>query len=356
MAERPYIESDFNSLRKREDYVALIKRQLSKFPLPAGKLAKINIKDMKTMLMDLTLGFTMLVDEESLLDGNPQNSASQVSTLEHIAQPSLPDSQLPTKAIQLLIEDIRSTSSDTKISQRILVKLVDMVDCLDGEWSRIGIPDHVSSGYTEFFASFHDDEANFAPNLTYLVVPKENRLKLTIRPLKREHSPPSERVNTVQTLVPVSSSSATQDVAEKEPLDTGVKSLLFQIQKRPDFAKFHSNRGRILQNAERVEYWRFAAQVADIYVRTSWPPEIHSIKKISRLSIQKALDIGSTSLTDTINMTRIIDLYTADGPNRSEKVISEVNKSQEENVPGATVLKSFLQKWETDHPRIVDNI
>ncbi|KAJ7498438.1 hypothetical protein B0H11DRAFT_2381793 [Mycena galericulata] len=392
MTERPYLESDLNGLKKRNEFVALIKRQMEKFPKPKGQLGKVSIAEMKGMLLDRQMGFTTpVIGEEQRLSEQiiptapVHNEPVQQQHLSDQIIPTAPvhdepvqrsssDSEHPLKAIQLLVEDQRSTSSIMNVSQRVDVNLVDVHGCQDGEWrassvdifralqgsmgrlqgsGRTGIPDHQSSNYTEYFITFNDDEATFAPHLTNLVVPKENRLSLRVHHLlllKREHSPSPAPADTVQSLIPSSSGATTTEVSNKP---ASILWLQEKIQRRPGYVKFRSNRGKVLQNVDRVEFWRFAAEVSEMYCKTSWPSEI-SNKKITRSAVETALEIGSTSLTDALNMTRIIKLYTTEGPNKSDEVITEIGKSQENIIPGATALKLFLQKWENEHP-IIDN-
>ncbi|KAJ7511369.1 hypothetical protein B0H11DRAFT_2183351 [Mycena galericulata] len=409
MTERPYVESDLNGLKKRSEFVALIKRQMEKFPKPKGQLGKVSIVEMKGMLLDRQMGFTTPgIGEEQhhlpdqIIPTAPvHNEPVQQQLLVRVAlqllrksdpvvyieqiiatapvhdepvQQFSSDSEHPLKSIQLLVEDQRSTSSIMNVSQRVDVKLVDVHGCQDGEWrassvdifralqssmgrlqgsGRIGIPDHQSSNYTEYFITFNDDEATFAPHLTNLVVPKENRLSLRVHHLlllKREHSPSPTPADTAQSLIPSSSAATTTEVSNKP---ASILWLQEKIQRRPGYVKFRSNRGKVLQNVDRVEFWRFAAEVSEMYCKTSWPSHI-SNKKITRSAVETALEIGSTSLTDALNMTRIIKLYTTEGPNKSDEVVTEIGKSQENIIPGATALKLFLQKWENEHP-IIDN-
>ncbi|KAJ7486390.1 hypothetical protein B0H11DRAFT_2192366 [Mycena galericulata] len=393
MTERPYVESDLNDLKKRSEFAALIKRQMEKFPKPKGQLGKVSIAEMKGMLLDRQMGFTTPgIGEEQhhlpdqIISTAPvHNEPVQQQLLSEQTLAATPvhdepvqqfssDSEHPLKSIQLLVEDQRSTSSIMNVSQRVDVKLVDVHGCQDGEWhassvdifralqssmgrlqgsGRIGIPDRQSSNYTEYFITFNDDEATFAPHLTNLVVPKENRLSLRVHHLfllKREHSPSPAPADTVQSLIPSSSGATTTEVSNKP---ASILWLQEKIQRRPGYVKFRSNRGKVLQNVDRVEFWRFAAEVSEMYCKTCWPSHI-SNKKITRSAVETALEIGSTSLTDALNMTRILKLYTTEGPNKSDEVVTEICKSQENIIPGATALKLFLQKWENEHP-IIDN-
>ncbi|KAJ6626618.1 hypothetical protein B0H10DRAFT_1941637 [Mycena sp. CBHHK59/15] len=347
MEKRPYVESDFTGL-KREDFVALIKRQLANFPQPEGRLTKINVKDMKAILLDPALGFTTANSVVSAISnqknvGSPSDGSccfffyqilrSLINWLEEEHRPSQNEYEalnhdheppVTVKAVQLLIDDNRTTFSDMNVSQRVDVTVVDLVDCNDSS-GRIGVPDRHDPSYTEYF----------------------------MRIRKRERSPSPDPAAAFQNLLPVvpASPAATR---VRPPTDQQITWLKEKIRARSGYSKFETNHSKVLQNAERVEYWQFASQVSETFFRSPWPADISSNKTITKGAIQDALGIGSTSLTEAINMTRIIKLYTCDGPNRSDEVVSEVTKSQETEIPGAGALKAFLQKWENDHPVVQD--
>ncbi|KAJ6484560.1 hypothetical protein DFH09DRAFT_1106458 [Mycena vulgaris] len=112
-------------------------------------------------------------------------------------------------------------------------------------------------------------------------------------------------------------------------------------------AKFASSHNKILQNADRVEYWRFVFAVDEAFYKKPWPKEI-SNKMIPKGAIRKALDMGNTAFTEATQMIGIINTYTAEGPNFSQEVVDQITRSNEEDSK-ATELKGFLQDWQRHH-------
>ncbi|KAJ7776693.1 hypothetical protein B0H14DRAFT_3164436 [Mycena olivaceomarginata] len=372
MVDRAYVKSDFVGLTRRKPYVDMIKRQLEKFPKGLN-LSKINIPDMQKLLLDPHNNFTIHVVEPTGTSPERPVASEEARSLrgpEDTVQNTQQDVQRDVRPVQLLIQDRRARSFELNVAQRVNLNFFDATECRNNEWrasstelfnelqasvgrlegsGRMGIPDRQKPEYTEYFVVFDVEEGNniFAANLSNIVIPDGNRLELRVDDIK------NKRLRTASPEPQLGSQSAGPSTTKPSTvLDSGISWLREKIEKRPGYAKFHSNRGKVLQNADRVEFWRFAAQVATTFHKTSWPTEISSTTKISKEAIEKALKIGSTSLNDAITMIRIIDTHTADGPNRSEEVIAEVSKSEVE-APGATALKSFLQAWANDHP--IDN-
>ncbi|KAJ7798102.1 hypothetical protein B0H14DRAFT_2908232, partial [Mycena olivaceomarginata] len=346
-------------LTRRKPYVNMIERQLEKFPKGLN-LSKINIPDMQKLLLDPQNGFTIHVVEPTgtspehlVAPEEPRSPRGPEDTVQNTQQ----DVQRDVRLVQLLIQDRRATSFELNVAQRcrnnewrassteLFNEFQASVGRLEG-FGRMGIPDRQKPEYTEYFVIFNVEEGNdlFAANLSNIVIPDGNRLELRVDDIK------NKRPRTASPGPQLASQSAGPSTKPSTALDSGILWLQKNIEKRSGYAKFHSNRGKVLQNADRVEFWRFAAEVATIFHKTSWPTEISSTTKISKEAIEKALRIGSTSLNDVITMIRIINTYTADGPNRSDEVIAEVSKSQVE-APGATALKSFLQAWANDPSR-----
>ncbi|KAJ7748725.1 hypothetical protein B0H14DRAFT_3167048 [Mycena olivaceomarginata] len=329
----PKMNSDV-SLTRRNPYVDMIKRQLKKFPKGLN-LSKINISDMQKLLLDPQNGFTIHVVEPTGTSPGPED------TVQNTPQ----DVQRDVRPVQLLIQDQRARSFELNVAQRVNLNLFDATECRNNEWrasstelfnelqasvgrlegsGRMGIPDRQKPKYTEYFVVFDVEEGNniFAANLSNIVIPDGNRLELRVNDIK------NKRLRTASPDPQLGSQSAgPSTIKPSTVLDSGVSWLRETIEKCSGYAKFDSNRGKVLPNADRVEFWRFAAQVATTFHKTSWPTEILSTTKISKEAIEKALRIGSTSLNDAITMIRIIDSHTADGPNRSEEVIAEVSKS-----------------------------
>ncbi|KAJ7906907.1 hypothetical protein B0H13DRAFT_1880134 [Mycena leptocephala] len=366
----------------------MIERQLEKFPKGVN-LSKINITDMQKLLLDPQFGFTTNLPGEQQSPTpeppNPNPNPNPKSAGERQTSPTpgleytMPNLQPDIRNVQLRIRDRRSRSGEFNVVQRVNINVVDTVDCDENEWrastmeifnelqasiaqldgaGRIGVPDSEEQEYTEYFVTFNVEDKTkiFSHNLRNIIIPDGKKLELRVDPAVQAHNKRPRISSPIPSSVVESSHPSSGSLVAKPQaaVDAGVAWLLGKIEKRPGYTKFHSNRGKVLQNPDRVESWRFAAQVTATFHKTSWPAEISSTTKISKTAIEKALCISTTSLNEAINMTRIIAIYGCDGPNRSAEVIAEVTKIQQADALGASALKYFLQTWANDHP-VVDN-
>ncbi|KAJ7503974.1 hypothetical protein B0H11DRAFT_2352940 [Mycena galericulata] len=352
---------------------ALIQRQISKWPLPQGKLQKENKANLKAKLLDPSLGFTTVNPLTPGVISSPVPAVSQGILSDPIDEASRTGSSgaertsvvnEEVKDIHLLVDDSRPTSEVVRTFQRVKVAMVDSKECEEGGWrvkssdiisalqnspgrlygrGRIGVPAHFDGSYTEYFVQMNTDEPigalAFDPEL--LVIPRNNRLNLRIG----RGWQASSSVATATESVSGSSGSVARI---KEPTTREIEWLKDRVKILPGYTNFEANRHKNLQNLDRVEYWRFAFNVDQQFYKTSLPAEI-STRKITKPAIQQVLQIGTTALAESIQMIGIIDRYTAQGDNYSAEVAAEISKSVQED-PKATVLKAFLIQWEKDHP------
>ncbi|KAJ7431226.1 hypothetical protein B0H11DRAFT_2210460 [Mycena galericulata] len=375
--ERAYVEDDLSLIQlgknlTRPQLVALIQRQISKWPLPQGKLKKENMANLKAKLLDPSLGFTTINPLTPGLISSPVPAVSQGTLSDVIGQlgASHTGSSVSketsvineeVKDIHLFLDDSRPTLEVVKTFQRIKVPMVDSQEILRDEFmvgeipiwpvacsGRIGVPARFDGSYTEYFVQMNSDEPiralAFDPEL--LIVPKNNRLNLRISGIPRTNSQPTdlEQVPSVATATGPISGSVAQI---KEPTTREIEWLKDRIKILPGYTNFEANHHKNLQNLDRVEYWRFAFNVDQQFYKTSWPAEI-STRKITKPAIQQALQMGTTALAESIQMIGIIDRYTTQGDNYSAQVATEICKSDQEE-PKAMVLKAFLLQWEKDH-------
>ncbi|KAJ7749847.1 hypothetical protein DFH07DRAFT_1034832 [Mycena maculata] len=279
------------------------------------------------------------------------------------------------KEIQLLIDDLRPMNAINTF-QRVKVHAVDSESCEEGEWranareiisalqnsngrlsgsGRIGVPAPFNPSYTEFFVQMVATEPIetlvFEPQC--LIIPRSNRLNLRVHRINSGNEPKEPEIELgspigstpIPAPAPVASASGT---AKSTPTELELNWLKNTIRKRPDYATFEANHNKILQNIDRVKYWRFAFAVDKQLHKSSYPSEISS-SKVSKAAIHAALQMQTTALAEAIQMVRIIDLYTTEGANFSAEVALEIGKSDQED-PKATVLKAFLLNWEKTHP------
>ncbi|KAJ7790003.1 hypothetical protein B0H14DRAFT_2626508 [Mycena olivaceomarginata] len=288
MVERPYVKSDFVGLTRRKLYVRLdmIQRRPENFPKGLN-LSKINIPDMQKLLLDSQIGFTTNLPGEQQTSiapkpPNPSKDANVSRGLEDSVpniQPedTVPNIQPDVRNVQLRIRDRRFGSSEFNVIQRVNLNFVDHVDCRDNEWraSRIGVPDSEEREYTEYFVTFNveDKTETFSHNFPNIIIPDGNKLELRVDPNKHPRTLSPIPLSVSESSGPSLSALVARPQA---PVDAGVTWLREKIEKRPGYTKFHSNRGKVLQNPDRVESWKFAAQVTSTFHKTSWPAEISS--------------------------------------------------------------------------------
>ncbi|KAJ7912617.1 hypothetical protein B0H13DRAFT_2006415 [Mycena leptocephala] len=138
---------------------------------------------------------------------------------------------------------------------------------------------------------------------------------------------------------------------------------------RPDYTTFNSNHSKVLQNSERVAYWRFASNAKQDLHKKPGRPTFHPpkydiasplpniiaqmLQKISGTALHMALRMASTAFSEAIQTIRIIDFYTAEGTSYSPEVAAEISKADDPN-PNAGVLKAFLLQWEKAHGLVAD--
>ncbi|KAK6974832.1 hypothetical protein R3P38DRAFT_2811345 [Favolaschia claudopus] len=375
MAQRAFVQSDIVELgsARRKPYVDIIQEQISKFP-KGMNLSKTSIPHMQQLLLDPRLGFTTTKPAHSPVAESVPQSPSPNALAEFTAQansniPSDMESPASCKTVQLLIQDNRRPSAVFNTSQQITLTCVDFEDCGEGQWrassaelfnklqasfgrlegiGKIGVADRENSKYTEFFVTF-DTKHNshiFSPNMTHIIVPRGNRLELRVDETQPTNSATTSSLGPPESTPIPSTPSKSSKIPEDEVL-----WLREQIEKCPGYATFDANRNKVLQNPDRVKFWQFSAQVVATFHKTAWPSAVSSTKAISKEAIQNALRVGSTSLTEAVAMTRIVEIYTKDGPNYSEEVVSEINRMQDSvDHVGAAALKLFLQEWAGSHP------
>ncbi|KAJ7710552.1 hypothetical protein B0H17DRAFT_1190267 [Mycena rosella] len=313
--ERNYVEQDLVNLN-RTQLVALVERQITKWPLPRGRLSKENMPSLRAILLNPTNGFTTTIFNTNTTMGSTAGN-------------------------------IRSDLQTAGISSTNPAPVPNIPD------------DRLNPTYTEYFVEFNSNEPveSLVTNPTLLVIPQNNRLNLRvdrIAPLRNVSAAADlaaeaafqSLIPSAATSIPTASGSA---IRIKEPTAKEMNWLKDKIAARPGYAKLNANRNKILQNVDRVEHWRFVCEVTKAIYKKPWPNEISSFRTIPKGAIQKVLQIGTTAFAEATQMKEIIECYTAEGDNFSQEVADEITKSEEED-PKATGLKAFLQRWEKEHP------
>ncbi|KAJ7713776.1 hypothetical protein B0H14DRAFT_2644656 [Mycena olivaceomarginata] len=258
----------------------MIQRQPENFPKGLN-LSKINIPDMQKLLLDPQIGFTTNLPGEQPTSINPEPpNPSKDANVSRGLENTMPNIQSDVRNVQLRIRDRRF---EFNVIQRVNLHFVDNVDCRDNEWR----------------ASSMQYSRNFRPqsdNLTVFLL-----LLCSIA----SGGPCADKRPRTSSPVPLSvseSSGPSSGALVAKPqaaVDAGVAWLREKIEKRPGYTKFHSNRGKVLQNPDRVESWKFAAQVTSTFHKPRAPPKYRlqlltfRIQKISKTTIEKALGIST---------------------------------------------------------------
>ncbi|KAJ7663769.1 hypothetical protein DFH06DRAFT_1393430 [Mycena polygramma] len=380
--ERAYIEQELVHLSHKE-LVSLVQRQKDRWPLTYSKIQKANKEDLKATLLDPRYAFTTNAPPvPPIVPSVPPVPAAVPSASIQQLNPIPGGLRSPTLTLLrprmfswLLIDDNRSAGSSST-SQRIQVKLIDRDNCPEGEWrantldivealqtsigrlagsARIGVPDPLDPAYTEYFVELIANEPvrSLAVNPELLIIPKDGRLNLRVNDIAHigAHSQIATIAPSTQPAAATSSASSASNGARsrvKELTTDEMAWLKKQLSTRPGYTEFGANHSKVLQNVDRVSYWRFASYAKRDLHKKKWPDAVGSSKKISVDAIYQALDMKSTAFTEAVQMTKIIDTYTAAGPQYSPEVVAEVAKADEPD-PNGRALRNFLLQWDKDH-------
>ncbi|KAJ7635954.1 hypothetical protein DFH06DRAFT_1433671 [Mycena polygramma] len=364
--ERPYVEQELINL-KQADLISLVRRQQDKWPFKPGKITKAKKEDLRNILLDPTHGFTT--------DAAALPAAVAVPSAPNLFASFPPPNTLPSG---LVPNNNSPAPGPTSTSQRIQVNLVDRDDCAEEEWranaleilqalqssigriagsGRIGVPDPLNAVYTVYFVEMIANKpiAGLATNPELLTIPKDGRLNLRVidiaqsQAYSQPHVAPSAEPSAAASVTPGSGSrSRVKELSIRE-----MDWLKGQLSSRPGYTKFDANHNKVLQNVDRVSYWRFASSAKQDLHKRKWPADMGSSKKITLDAIYQALGMKSTAFTEAVQMTKIIDIYTAAGVQYSPEVAAEVAKADEPDPNGRT-LWNFLLQWDKDHGSVLN--
>ncbi|KAJ7168643.1 hypothetical protein C8R46DRAFT_1218038 [Mycena filopes] len=264
--------------------------------------------------------------------------------------------------VRLFIDDRRLIHHPAHTSQRVHVNFIDSAGCSDGEWranasevlialqksfskltgsGKIGVPDRLHPTYTEYFVELIAEQPiemlTVSPDI--LVISPDGHLSLRVNCIS--NLPPATALGD-SGLSPASTSPGAADSLRE------IEWLKSKLSARLGYAKFTTSHHKILQNVERVRYWRFAADFTQDFHKKAWPQDVSPSKAISKAAIEKALQMSRSALVDANQMIEIIDRFTAEGANYSQQVVNTANKSDDE-APSAATLKAFLKEWNSEH-------
>ncbi|KAJ7221677.1 hypothetical protein GGX14DRAFT_388813 [Mycena pura] len=134
---------------------------------------------------------------------------------------------------------------------------------------------------------------------------------------------------------------ARQRAALKNNTNPDIAWLMAEIKTLPGHSQFVDHHRKVQQNAGIVASWNFMSLVSSTYFKQPSHIAGRENKKIKKKTIQQALDVGSTTLAEAENATRILKRYGENGTEPAQAVIDRVHLT-EDKPQGARVLYPFL--------------
>ncbi|KAJ7017765.1 hypothetical protein C8F04DRAFT_1331866 [Mycena alexandri] len=393
LPEVPYAESDLKNTKK-PGLVAIVKRQAAKWPGPDVYDAKATtVRRLKAVLLDSRYGFTR-PSSPSTQDNSPP--MSPLTQNDNGTPRATPEPQTPatlTRPVKLLIQDARTS---TKMAQTVpLVVVVDHDDSGPGEWQaglhdllsrlqdsnsaiigpvRISYRDPVDTEYWVPFikvtTSTPLEEVQTEPTL--VSIPSSLSLELRVEHVSFALILASLWLMynfkaDLDTIHPNTASSAVlfdmddpawkpleharsrtsiKDSSKKKDDDNDVEWLKGKFETLPGYQEFRDNQRKVQTNPGIVRSWGFIANASETYFGKV--SHVQGRKKIQQASINKALRLGSSAVSEAKNATRILKLYGPGGTSPAREVIDRVNLI-EDPPQGAAALYPFLRDWAKEH-------
>ncbi|KAJ7030849.1 hypothetical protein C8F04DRAFT_1365411 [Mycena alexandri] len=377
LPEIPYAKSDLKDTKKA-GLVAMVKRQADKWPGPDIYDAKATtIRRLKAVLLDSRYGFTR-ANTLSSTQNNPPSRPMSPLTQDDNDPPQEPP--LLTRQVKLLIEDQRTS---TKRAQTIPLIVIDEDGSAPGEWQaslrdllerlqesnaaivgpvRMSYRDPVDVEYWVPFVKVTDstvlEEAQTNPTL--VSIPSSSSLQLCVEhansdtiPLNTASSAPVFDIHDPgwKPLEHARSRTSVKESSKKKD-DNDVEWLKAQFETLPGYQDFRDNQRKVQTNPGIVRSWGFIANASETYFGKV--SRVQGRKKIQQASINKALRLGSSAVSEARNATRILKLYGPGGTSPAREVIDRANLI-EDPPQGAATLYPFLRDWAKEHDMDMDS-
>ncbi|KAJ7223011.1 hypothetical protein GGX14DRAFT_656872 [Mycena pura] len=366
--EVPYEQIDMEALKPA--LVAMVQRQVEKWPgkFKSGATTAVQIRK---VLMDPQHGFTK---PSSSVETRNSSPLMDILTPSDQNPTNFNDSKDPiVKHVKLLIEDTRAYQKPIKISQDIFLTVFDQELCNPGEWRanlhelleklqstnaaltgsvKLAIRDHEYPDHHIYFVKVQDDtpleEAQTSPE--FATIPATNCVEVFAEDPKFHLSGSQRNADAFDVTDPSAKplEHARQRAALKNNTNPDVAWLMAEIKTLPGHPQFVEHCRKVQQNAGIVASWNFVSPVSSTYFKQLSHIAGRENKKIKKKTIQQALDVGSTTLAEAENATRILKRYGENGTEPAQAVIDRVHLT-EDKPQGARVLYPFLVKWEKDH-------
>ncbi|KAJ7271820.1 hypothetical protein C8J57DRAFT_1226384 [Mycena rebaudengoi] len=357
---------NFRRGKSKHDLVKIIRGQMDKWPEESFNHSKIK----KDALKAAILANEFIIETASTSVQNTAAATSRHTTSEWDNGAPGPDNFAPPelRSIELLVEDMREEPPNRFIQTVLLAPAEDLetgqclVDghsllyalqtspsALDGP-VKLAFEDVVDAGWKRYFAKVSEGtllrDTETSPKL--LTVPAGSRLKIIVEDAgassvgqKRERSPIENEV----ALQAGTSPGAAKRGRTSQADASDVSWLSGLLSARPGWKTFQDNQRKKLPNKDRVEFWRFASQFSSSYFNKPSHANGRAGKPVRKASIEAALSMGATALSEAEKMTRIMEKFGEGGEQSAQEVI---DKAGADSIEGRN-FPDFLLEWEKSH-------
>ncbi|KAJ7228270.1 hypothetical protein GGX14DRAFT_554374 [Mycena pura] len=358
--ERPYKAHDLKGKTKKE-LTDIIESQIERWPELTFNSSKTKKAVMIAKIVDN--GFSLAVPPEVRAVQDPAPSPPHPGSEKG---PEVPPTVHP-RPVDLLIEDLREEFPNKFIQQLVLPSCGKLAA---GEWLvdgnrllsalqkspsslsgpvKLAVDDPKEPGWKRYFVKMTGSEAlKNAPTFpAQLTVPEDSRLKIFVEhsgPMnirKRERSPSDEhhgQPSGVSTVTPPKKRTSHPDQKDVDWL----KELLSP---RPGYAEFQASQNKKLTNKARVVFWQFAAQFSSEHFNKPSGAAERQGKSVKKVSIESALAMSATALSEAERMTKILEKFGQDGEMTTQEVMDQAGAT---STDGHALIK-FLDDWNKSH-------
>jgi len=157
-----------------------------------------------------------------------------------------------------------------------------------------------------------------------------------------------------------------RELTQEEVFDIVVAWLRQRASTTKGYTSFEDSHGRVFQNPDIINIWKFVSQFHDRYYHASHPETVCTLLKsllccvtnvilellqgkvIQKNMLRAALGLKETSFNDALDGYRLVKIYGPDGINEDQHVTAELSRIQD-TPNGRVALLKFLREWEKTH-------
>nr|GAT43105.1 predicted protein [Mycena chlorophos] len=208
--------------------------------------------------------------------------------------------------------------------------------------ARVGVPDESDPSYTLYFATI-DGTILSEPHPKHLFVPSDGKMLLVVGKPAIQPLPPSS--SSAAASAPLSAPTSSHPRVVCEPTDDELQWLTACLAATEGYTQFTEQHNRHLTNAQRVVYWKFAADFSNNYHKARWPPALERAggTRVGKYAIECALKMRKSGLNRAVKMTRILNAVYF-GAVKVPEVVREVEDGTK--VGEGDALARFLCRWD----------